>query len=71
MTTDEILSNRDNYNVIIINTADNSIKYTMTIDDFEKMFNDDKQMFIDYLKLISKGKTNGKEDELWYVKKNF
>ena len=69
MNTDEILSNRNNYKVIILNTQDNSVKYTMSIDEFEKMFYDDKQMFIDYLKLISTGKINGKDDELWYIKK--
>lgn len=71
MNTDEILSNRDKYNVVILNTQDKTVKYTMSIDEFEKMFYDDKQMFIDYLKLISTGKINGKDDELWYVKKNF
>lgn len=70
MDIEDIINNREGYEIIVIDNTDKTIKNKITIDEFERMFNGDKQMFIDYLRVISTGKTcGGTVQEQWNIRK--
>lgn len=67
MTLQDILENRNEYQIIVSDSMDDNIKKVISIDEFEMIFNNDHQMFCDYLRLLSSKKFYTRESEIWYI----